>query len=185
MDRRKKIYVISAILLAVAVLIATGILVYRAGRRAGLEGPGGNMAIGPAETNAAVTRAAVPDGITVPEVNAMVSEDVAAPAKVVPTADGSELAYRSFDVRIDQGKFQPSSVILYAGDVARISFTAVDRDYDLVQPDNGYRLKILKGRSRGLEGQFPMPGKFTVYCESCGGPVDGFLGYIIVVPRDR
>ncbi|MEK7607974.1 MAG: hypothetical protein AAB495_00090 [Patescibacteria group bacterium] len=128
------------------------------------------------------TRLPVPGGAVVPEAGGVIA-GIASPSVVRPSGPGADTKIREFRVRIEKNIFSPDSLALYVGDVAHIDFEAVDKAYEVVQPDNGYRLSIPKGSSRLLEGQFNQAGKFVLYCESCGGPEKGPIGYITVVPK--
>ncbi len=133
--------------------------------------------------SASDTRQDVPSGTTVPDQNTNVSGDVARPDAVTAAAPGVDSKKRTFKINIDNNKFDPSTVIVYAGDIAHIEFTAVDKNYDIVQPDYGFRLDIAKGQTRLIEGQYNSTGKYIFYCESCGGLEGGVQGYVIVVPK--
>lgn len=133
-------------------------------------------------TGQIVTREEVPPGVVVPDQTANVPANVARPEVVVSAAPDTESKKRVFSISIDGGKFIPDTVILNAGDIANVTFTAVDRSYEVVQPDHGFRLNIPAGESKLLEAQFNIPGKYTFYCGSCGGPDAGPRGYFTVVP---
>ena len=167
--------------LGIVILVIAGVFVYKAGQKSAVDAPGEGKPIASGPESA--TKSEVSLATVVPDANSSAADGVAKPEYVTPTAPGSELSFRSFDVRIEKGRFIPENVVIYSGDVARISFTAVDRAYDVTQPDTGYKIQVKKGETKEFEGKFPNPGKFTAYCDACGGPEAGFLGYIVVVPK--
>jgi plastocyanin len=127
------------------------------------------------------TRLAVPAGTAVPELGSNVAANVAKPEMVLSQPGGFK--YRSFDITVQHDAFTPNTVIVNAGDDVYITFLAVDKDYDFKQPDTGFANTLPKGQKKVLHGQFPAPGKFILYCESCGGPDKGPVAYIVVVPK--
>lgn len=179
---RKSVLLVSLI---VVVVIVLGIVAWWFMRDGGSNGPGGNNSnTGAAvDPNSSLTREEVPAGITVPDAGSSASADVAVPNSVATAAPGVESKKRSFKINIEDDEFKPSTVIINLGDIANINFTAVDKSYDIVQPDYGFRLTIQEGQTRLLEGQFANPGKYLFYCESCGGLEGDTKGYIIVVPK--
>lgn len=135
-------------------------------------------------TNASSTVQEVSSDVKVPDADAAdVAKDVAVPKVVSDAAPGVEAKFRAFDVKVENGSFSPSTIIVRQGDTANIKFTAVDRDYDFVQPDYGLSSKLLRGKTQLIEFAGVNPGKFTFYCSSCGGPSKGPIGYVVVVPR--
>lgn len=168
----------------VAVLVIAGLAGYYLGRnKAGLGGPqGGPNGTGDGAPAASATREDVPAGTGVPEPGANVAANIAVPQSVAPAAPGVDSKKRQFRVEVNNGAFVPDTVIVKRGDIAHISFVAVDKDYDLVQPDYGFSLQLPRGEEKLLEAQFPNDGKYIFYCPSCGGPDSGPKGYIIVVP---
>lgn len=143
----------------------------------------GSVPTGEESPTESKTRLPVPAGATVPEVGGGNAGGAATPTVVRPSGPGADSSIREFRINIDKNAFSPDAIALYVGDVAHINFTAVDKPYEIVQPDNGYRLSIPKGGSKLLEGQFNQAGKFILYCSSCGGPEKGPVGYITVVSK--
>lgn len=115
----------------------------------------------------------------------MVDSNVARPYTVRPEEPTSDSKLRVFQIQIKNDKFIPNTVIIHANDEADITFTAIDKTYDFIQPDNGYQGTVPKGAPKVLAGRFYAPGKYILYCPSCGGPIKGPIGYIIVVPQSR
>ena len=128
------------------------------------------------------TKEAVPAGTVIPGVGSSVPANVAAPTVVQPvnTKINTGIQYRAFSLTIANGAFSPDTIIVRSGDVAHITITAADADYDFTQPDYGLRVGISKGQTKVVESQLSTPGKFTFYCGDCGGPDKGPKGYIIV-----
>jgi plastocyanin len=131
------------------------------------------------ETNQGVAEP-VPENVKVPEKGESVPEGVAAPEVVTEAAPGVSAKFRSFDIKAENNKFNPSTVIVRLGDTVHINFTAQDKDYDITFPDYGMKQTAKKGETKILEFQALIPGKFTFYCELCGGLNSTAKGYIIV-----
>jgi hypothetical protein len=164
----------------IVVLLIAGIAGYYLGRNnVGMGGPSQDAA---GEAARSDTREDVPAGTTVPDPGAQVASNIAVPEGVAPAAPGVDSKKRQFSVEVRGDAFVPDTVIVSRGDIAQINFLAVDKDYDLVQPDYGFSLALPQGEKRLLEAQFPNAGKYVFYCPSCGGPDSGPKGYIIVVP---
>jgi len=128
------------------------------------------------------TKSEVPKDIKVYNAAETAPEGVAVPDSV---SDYGLTKLRSFTMKIENDIFNPATFICYEGEVIKIWITAIDKDYDVVQPDNGLRLIIKKGEMKFLESQMNTIGKFTFYCESCGGLNSKAVGYIIVVPKEQ
>lgn len=126
------------------------------------------------------TRADVPKDAKVYNVGDSAPEGVGVPSSL---SDYGLTKLRSFNMTIEKDTFSPNTFTCYEGEVVKIWVKAVDKDYDLVQPDNGLRLIVKKGEEKGLESQMMSVGKFTFYCESCGGLNSKAVGYIIVLPK--
>jgi len=126
------------------------------------------------------TRSDVPKDAKVYDVGESAPEGIGIPISV---SEYGLTKLRSFNMQIEKNTFMPNTFSCYEGEVLKISITAVDKDYDVIQPDNGFKLIIKKGESKFLEGQMNAVGKFTFYCESCGGLNSKAIGYIIVVPK--
>lgn len=136
-------------------------------------------------TPASPTRSAVPPNVVVPGQNATsgVPEGFAVPKVVIPAAPGVTSNLRVFDIKGEKGKFVPSTVAAYAGDVVHVNFTAVDKAYDITFPDYGMKQTAAKGETKVLEFQAAATGKFAYYCDSCGGLNSSAVGYIIIAPK--
>jgi len=93
------------------------------------------------------------------------------------------LSARNFNVVLDGDSVFPQKIIIKLLDMVTINFSAIDKTYDFIQPDNGLAWTVPKGGSKSLQFQGATPGEFTFYCESCGGPDKGPVGYFIVVPK--
>jgi heme/copper-type cytochrome/quinol oxidase subunit 2 len=130
------------------------------------------------------TRLAVPANAVVPNEGAS-----STPANVaVPVVQGvgdpaGNVAYRSFNINIQNGAYIPSTVIVNQGDTVNLELTAVDAAYGFDQPDLGFNTAIPKGKTQTIQFQALNTGNFTFYCASCGGPSKGPVGHIIVVAK--
>ncbi|KKW16839.1 MAG: Heme/copper-type cytochrome/quinol oxidase, subunit 2 [Parcubacteria group bacterium GW2011_GWA1_50_14] len=168
----RRIFLI-AIVAIVAVLIALAFL----GRKPSLPAP--QIPVGD-NISAAATRSDVPENIAVPGTTSSVPSNVAKPVSTSPISKKGDEQLRVFEIRIDRNKFSPDTIILGKGDLAKISLTAVDHNYDFTQPDHGLMQVISKGQTKLVIYTFSNPGTFTFYCEQCGGPSRGPTGKIIV-----
>ena len=136
-----------------------------------------------AEEEKSRTSAPLTAPVHVPDENdSSVPANVAVPEIVSPAASGREEKSRVFEITIANNKFSPDTVISRMGDVVKIKFTAVDKDYDVVQPDYGVSLSVPKTETKQMQFGVTIAGKFTIYCPSCGGPEKGPIGYVIVSP---
>jgi len=126
-----------------------------------------------------------PKNIAVPEKGEELSEtqeDIAVPDLVTSAAPGSSASLRKFVIKGENNKFNPSTVIVKKGDSVHIDLIAVDKDYDIVFPDYGMKQTAKKGEEKIVAFQAVIEGKFTFYCEVCGGLDSEAKGYVIVAP---
>lgn len=121
-----------------------------------------------------------PSNITVPNVGDQVAENVAAPVVAGPAGNETDASFRGFKIRVENDKFVPDTVIVKKGDTTDIVFTAVDKNYEFFQPDYGFKVPLLRGNETTVQFQASASGKFRFYCQSCGGPESGPVGYVIV-----
>ena len=138
------------------------------------------------EQTTSLTRSEVPSNVVVPDQGASatsVPKDVAIPKVSIPAAPGANSSLRVFDIKADNDAFSPSTVTAYMGDTVHINFTSVDKTYDITFPDYGMKQTAEKGQTKILEFQANIVGKFTYYCDSCGGLQSNAKGYIIVVEK--
>lgn len=126
------------------------------------------------------TREEVPEDIVVPEIGAEVEEDVAVPQTVIEAAPGVESKFRRFEIKAENNRYIPSTIIVNKGDTVRINFTAVDKKYDFVFPDYGMRQVAEPGEMKKIEFQATTEGKFLFYSDLYGGIEGEMKGYIIV-----
>jgi plastocyanin len=130
------------------------------------------------------TRTAVAENVVVPNKDATgTSANVA-----VPTVQGAgdptgNVTYRSFNIKIQGGKFSPDTVIVKLGDTVNLELNAVDAAYAFTQPDYGFNAPIAEGKTQTIQFQALQSGNFTFYCGSCGGPSKGPVGHIIVAAK--
>lgn len=131
-------------------------------------------------------RVEVPSNTVVPEKDAKLTEaeklEIAVPVTVAPVSPNSSSKARTFEVRAQNDLFVPSKVIANVGDIVRINFIAVDKDYDLTFPSYGMKQVALAGQTKILEFQALQEGNFSFYCSACGGPGQGPQGNIIIIP---
>ncbi len=179
---KKAIFIGVGILLLVAIVL---FFVFRNPEQPNVpSGGNGSNATGTgSEQQGSDTFVPVSGNIEIPNVNSQVGSDVAKPTEVkeVGTNDVSE---RDFSVVLDRDAVTPQKVIVKLLDIVTINFSAVDKSYDMTQPDNGLSWTVPKGGAKSLQFQGSTPGQFTFYCVSCGGPDKGPVGYIVVVPKE-
>jgi hypothetical protein len=158
------------------VLLAIIILVW--GKSKPAPGPEGEEKMTP-------TRAAVPANAVVPNPSSTdLSPNLAIPKAELQAAPEAETKWRSFDISLDRNHFVPDTISVYQGDTVHVIVHAVDKNYDVSQPDYGFRLSIPKGGAKLLEFAAMNTGKFSLVCDACGGINAGAVGYIVVVPKN-
>jgi plastocyanin len=186
MDKSKKIIIIAVI--AILIIIGLYFLISAGSKKTNLTGNKPDQAQTSQAANQTVpensaetaTRTAVPENIKIPEVGEKTEAGVAAPTSVSAAAPGVEAKYRSFNIKGETGSFSPMTFIVKKGDTVHINFLAVDKDYDITFPDYGMKQTAKKGETKVLEFQAVTEGKFTYYCEACGGLAGTAKGYFIV-----
>lgn len=124
---------------------------------------------------------AAPEDIRVPGVGEDVGGDVAAPEFVGPTVTNT--SFRKFDIKISGNSFIPETFIVNKGDTINMNFTSTDKSYDFYQQDYGIRTLLPIGKVTTVQFEAMASGKFRFYCESCGGPDSGPVGYVIVAEK--
>lgn len=129
------------------------------------------------------TMAPAPKDVRVPELNSSAPSNVAKPTTVAPASPGGSESIRKFDIKIQEDKFSPDTVIVNKGDIIQLSITALDKNYDFTQPDFGFKKSIPRGQTQEIGFQASAVGKFTFFCSACGGPDKGPVGYIIIVAK--
>ncbi|MDO8536903.1 MAG: cupredoxin domain-containing protein [bacterium] len=176
------------ILIGAAVVVVLVVIVLLAGRGSGpgSSGPGGQEppAGPPAPPAGSVTREAAPENVVVPEEDSKnVPENVAVPTDVTTAGAQKGADHRTYEIKADNNTFTPDTIIVNAGDLTDIYITAVDRNYDFTQPDYGFRTQIPKGSRTRIAFTAGSAGKFTFYCDVCGGFGKGATGYIIAATK--
>lgn len=178
--KKKTIYVTVGV---VALVIVAGVA-FRAYQEERIALPGVSQpGASPAPTSA--TRAEVPSNIKIPEPGEEVSKGVAAPERVAPASDSplTDAKSREFTISAENNAYSPNQIIVGHMDVITINFTAKGKAYDMTIPDYGLKRTVNAGESVKLQFQADQVGKFTFYCDICGGLESGTKGTIIVVPK--
>jgi len=67
--------------------------------------------------------------------------------------------------------------------IIRMNISAIDGDYDFIQPDYGIKASITKGNTGVVEFSPWIDGKYMFFCEQCGGMPGQGKGYIIVASK--
>lgn len=94
-----------------------------------------------------------------------VAPDVAVPITVTPVGLGT-FNLRIFEMKGEGGKFVPSTVVVNAGDVVQIKFTAVDADYTVSISDFGVSKLVKKGTTANVDFQPYDFGQYKITCAS-------------------
>lgn len=116
------------------------------------------------------TRTEFSQKIETPGTNASsVPEGVAVPKNTVSAGGASNSSFRQFDIKGENGKYAPGTIVVDEYDIVDIFFESVDADYDLYFPDFGIYKKVAKGEKKKIQFQ-PFPyGEYEFYCkDSCG-----------------
>jgi heme/copper-type cytochrome/quinol oxidase subunit 2 len=178
------------VLIAIVVIVVIALIA----RRNGPAAPGTHGAPGSSSSTTGVagnplessTRTDAPQDATVPEENASnVGADIAVPHLVTAAGPNVPYKYRSFDITVNNNKFTPATVTVNEKDTVHLNITAQDGAYDFYQPDYGLSTPLPKGEKKVVEFGANLSGKLTFYCQSCGGPDKGPVGYVIVVPAKQ
>jgi len=104
------------------------------------------------------------------------------PEKEAPAAPNVTAKLGIYDLLMTRNGFSPSSVTVKKGNLATISITAVDADYDVKIPYMEMWTTIKKGEKKNLSFQTNTSGTFVFECDKLcpvGGKVQGTL---IVLP---
>ena len=184
MDAKKKIMIVTVIAVVILAVIVFAGYEWRANAptvSTSVPASNSNSGAASAPTPSIVTRTAVPANTVVPDKGATgIPANVAVPAVQGPGDPAGNVSYRSFNIKIENNVFSPSTVIVKQGDTVNLSLTAVDGNYGFTQPDYGFNAPIAKGQTKNAQFQVLQSGDFLFYCGSCGGPSKGPVGHIIV-----
>ncbi len=177
MKKKQIILLIGAIFGAVVILSLLLVLLFKQEYAVPQDSSGGlpNMLL--------ATRQDVSGNVPVPYAKTIdQSANVAIPNVVSPADYLNTASFRSYNIKIEGGKFMPDTIVVNQRDEVRINFTAADKDYDVVQPDYGFKFSVNKGEMKIFQFNADAQGDYLFYCEMCGGPSKGPRGHIIVVP---
>jgi plastocyanin len=184
MDAKKKILIVIVLAVVIlAVIVFAGYKWLSNTPTASNSVPASNSNSGAttATTSSTATRTPVPANTVVPDKGATgTPANVAVPAQQGPGDPAGNVSYRSFNIKIQNNAFSPSTVIVKQGDTVNLALTAVDANYAFTQPDYGFNAQIAKGQTKSAQFQASQSGDFIFYCGSCGGPSKGPVGHIIV-----
>jgi heme/copper-type cytochrome/quinol oxidase subunit 2 len=119
------------------------------------------------------TRTEVDGTIPTPGVNSTSSvSGVAIPTEVIP---GGDISARTFLIRGEKGKFEPSTIVVNELDVINLSFEAVDASYTMYIPDFAVMLSAEKGKTAKAQFQATQFGQYGFICNECGNDMKGTL----------
>jgi len=147
--------------------------------------PGAELSTSTGPTTTSLTREPAPENVKVPEVGEKVSKDVAVPTQVSRASDSplSDAKHRQFSIVAENNKYSPNEIIVHHMDVVTIDFSAKGKTYDITIPDYGLKRVVEAGNSVKIQFQADQVGKFTFYCDLCGGLKSGVTGVLIVVSK--
>lgn len=114
------------------------------------------------------TRKDAPSNVHVPEPDETPGDtNVAVPIRVDAAGPNTKAKYRVFRITIEGGVYNPSTVIVNAGDGVEIQFTSADETYDTVLPDYGLTVsEISKGQTvKKMIFTAQHPGTYTFSCQ--------------------
>ncbi len=97
------------------------------------------------------------------------SKGVAVPTTVVQTGPS---AFRHFDISANGNAYSPNTIVVNEGDVIDLSFTAVDKSYDMFLPDFGIIKTAAKGETVKIQFQGYPYGEYKFYCKTACGSAD-------------
>ena len=94
------------------------------------------------------------------------SEDIAVPKAAIKVGEQKQAAIRTFELRGENGKFSPSTIVVDELDVVEIELNAVDGDYDIFFPDFGVVKTAKKGTTEKLQFQAYPFGEYVFRCKT-------------------
>ncbi|MFH0712383.1 MAG: cupredoxin domain-containing protein [Candidatus Jorgensenbacteria bacterium] len=179
---KKNIFILVGVVVLIVVLVILGTRL--GGEKAGEEGEGvsGEDAFRPDNPEALSTveggtREVVQEKIATPELGATdVPEGVAVPTNVSQlSGPGGEAGLRDFEIRAENGKFSPNTIVVNDGDIINVIVTAVDGDYNFFFPDFGVYQFVKAGTTAKRQFQATPFGQYEFYCKDCGNDARGTL----------
>ncbi len=166
---KNKVAVMSAVTAALVALLVLGILYD------GFKDTGGPVSDDPFRPNDPKALPTV-EGGTREKLSAAVSPSeakAASPSQVQKVGERSRMTY---DIRGENGGFEPSTIMADEGDVIVINLAAVDGDYDIFFPDFGVYRGVKHGETGKLSFQAYPYGDYKFFCENnCIGRPSGRL----------
>lgn len=177
---RKQIYIVSSLAALVVLLIVWGIF-WRSV-------PGTMPANEPQSGGTTATTTPTEPTGPIPGFSPTVPENAtpSVPKLSAPASENAALKTQLlfFDLKATKNGFDPASFTVHKGDSLKLSFTAVDGDYDLDFPYLGaYFSVVKKGETKELPFDTSTPGTFAFECrDHC--PASGKIqGKLIVLPE--
>jgi len=138
----------------------------------------------PSPSSSLVTRGLTSTNVIMPPPDTFkVPTDVAIPQLDLPINTKSAAHFKVYDLKVQGGKFIPSTINVYRGDIVRINLTAIEQNIDFTQPEYGLKVSVAKGETKTVNFGDTAIGKYTFFCSICGGPTQGPIGYLVVAPR--
>ena len=90
---------------------------------------------------------------------------------------------RIFRAYLDDEQLVPSTFIVYQNDNVQLEITSFDNTYDINQPEYGIHMPIRLGMRTLIPFKATQAGTYLLFCQSCGGPSKGPVGYLMVLPE--
>lgn len=191
MDTNKKTIIIAVVVVIVLAVVA-GLAWYgkRAGWWSGFNIPGagapkaGKPVGGGAEPTGLLTveggtRNEITQNIKTPEPGAIsTNPNIAVPESAVNLGggEGASADLRTFEIKAENNKFSPSTIVVNELDVITIKLTAVDKKYNIFFPDFGAYKEAEKGQTAKFQFQASRYGQYKFYCQDiCSEATAGTL----------
>jgi len=107
------------------------------------------------------------------------------PERVFVSENDPRVALNSFRIVGENGFFTPSTIVVGAGENVQVSFTAVDRDYDMaVAAPIGAYVVARKGETQYFGFSMDQEGTYTFMCYRHCPDGGGVSGSIVVVKKN-
>lgn len=105
-----------------------------------------------------------------------VPSGVAVPQDVIRREEDGGKALRNFSIKGENNTYVPNTIVVNDGDVINISFTAVEKKYNIFFPDFGIYKTVEKGQTQTVNFQATPYGQYTFFCKDvCSEEVEGIL----------
>jgi len=135
--KKGKLLIIGAIIS----FLAVGSLIIFSGKKTGLAPSLTPTASG----NYTETKRELPKDEKVYGMGEITPEGVAAPISISKMTGDAGINLFAFSITAEKDKFTPNTVFIYQNDIVKLFIKAVDKDYDIYQPNSGLKIVFKKG----------------------------------------